>query len=413
MIRYEHVDTLSADPGPAVPAPTVLDPLVASLDAATLEADVRYLASEELAGRKVGTEGNRLGREYIVSRLKAAGIEPLFGDSFEQLTRPAAEPFARNVGGIWRAADPDAEWVVLVGHHDHLGVKRGEAHLGADDNASAVALLLAIGDALGRVKPVLRRHVVLLFPDAEEPPNFKTRRMGSTWFWNHPPMPLDRLRLAIVLDLMGGRANAGQTAAGLGKAIYVLGAEADPSLSRLVASTEADDGAPALLMSLAMIEAMPYSPGGQYSRSDYHGLRQISDRPFLFLTAGRSPLYHTPKDTADSLDYDRMAHSLRFLSRLTIRAVEGAEPLRWKPDQADAVSDARLLLRFLATVDTDEIPASVAKRMASDRAFTEALIERAEKGEVVNSSDYRRLQLASMRYQAIVWSPGRWYWSLW
>jgi hypothetical protein len=166
-------------------------------------------------------------------------------------------------------------------------------------------------------------------------------------------------------------------------------------------------------MSLAMIEAMPYSPGGRYSRSDYHRLREISDRPFLFLTAGRSSHYHTPDDTADRLDYGRMAHSLRFLARLTVRAAEGEGPLLWKPDQVDALSDARILLRFLDTVDTDEIPASVAKRMASDRAFTEALIARAEEGGSVSPSEYRRLQLASMRYQAVVWSPDKWWWSLW
>ena len=86
-------------------------------------------------------------------------------------------------------------------------------------------------------------------------------------------------------DVGFDRAVAALRAAGLGKAVYVLGAEADPSLARLVRSTRTDEGAPALLMSLAMIEAMPYSPGGQYSRSDYHGLREISDRPFLMVAA--------------------------------------------------------------------------------------------------------------------------------
>jgi hypothetical protein len=54
----------------------------------------------------------------------------------------------------------------------------------------------------------LRRHVAPLFADAEEPPDIRTERMGSSWFWRHPPMPAQRLELAIVLDLTGGRADA-------------------------------------------------------------------------------------------------------------------------------------------------------------------------------------------------------------
>jgi len=413
MVRYQHVDTLSLDPVPPSPAPSALAPVVAALDDSTLEPDVRYLASDELAGRKRGTEGNRLGRQYIIGRLRGAGLQPLFGDSFEQATKPDGEPFAVNVGAVWPAADPDAEWVVLVGHHDHLGIKGGRAHPGADDNASAVALLLAVGDALGRAGPKLRRHVVLLFPDAEEPPYFKTRRMGSSWFWKHPPFPLERLRLALVLDLMGGRATPGQVEVGVGRALYVLGAEADPSLARLVRATESEPDAPTLLMSLGMIEGMPYVAWRRFPRSDYHGLREISERPFLFLTAGRTPRYHTPEDTPDSLDYERMGCSLRFLARITVRAAEGEEELRFTDYCADPLADARLLLRFLDTIDPEEHPSSVARRLRSDRVFAEELIARAAEGHAVRHSDYRRIQLASLRYQAVVWSPSRWWWSLW
>jgi len=37
--------------------------------------------------------------------------------------------------------------------------------------------------------------------------------------------------------------------------------------------------------------------------------------PFLFLSAGRSRVYHTPEDTPDRLDYDKIAATARWLVR--------------------------------------------------------------------------------------------------
>ena len=37
--------------------------------------------------------------------------------------------------------------------------------------------------------------------------------------------------------------------------------------------------------------------------------------PFLFLSAGRSRVYHTPEDTPDKLDYPKIAATARWLTR--------------------------------------------------------------------------------------------------
>ena len=58
-----------------------------ALDAATLERDVRVLAAPGLQGRRRGTEGNAQARAYIVTRLQAAGLAPLFDGSFDLLPR--------------------------------------------------------------------------------------------------------------------------------------------------------------------------------------------------------------------------------------------------------------------------------------------------------------------------------------
>ena len=45
--------------------------------------------------------------------------------------------------------------------------------------------------------------------------------------------------------------------------------------------------------------------------------------PFLFLSAGRSRVYHTPDDTPDKLDYGKIAATARWLTRF-VRAARSA-----------------------------------------------------------------------------------------
>jgi Peptidase family M28 len=176
LLPYVFVDERMPAPGPSRVSQKA-NGAAATVDVSTLEPDVRALAAPELQGRLRGTEGNTRARAHIVASLKSAGLAPLFGDDFEQPAYPDgrdAGPYAVNVGALYRARQDAARWIVLVAHYDHRGVIRGQVQAGADDNASAVALLLAIGHALGRARPALRRHVVLLFPDAEEPPDVRT-----------------------------------------------------------------------------------------------------------------------------------------------------------------------------------------------------------------------------------------------
>src|SRR5437870_11970946 len=142
-LPYHFVDSSSTAAGPSRVSANA-DSVAAAVDVSTIETDVRYLAAPELQGRLRGTEGNARARAQIVASLEAAGLAPLFSDSFERPTYPNGgdrEPYAINVGTIYRAPDRDARWIVLVAHYDHRGVIDGKVQAGADDNASLVALV--------------------------------------------------------------------------------------------------------------------------------------------------------------------------------------------------------------------------------------------------------------------------------
>jgi len=411
-VNLRFVETLTARP-PASPSPDGPH-LRDALDRTSLERDVRRLASRELEGRGRGTRGSALAREHLVQRLRGAGLEPLFSGSFEQPTFPRGrDPYATNVGALRRSSDPDAEWIALLAHYDHRGIVRGKFHPGADDNASGVAILLAIADAVGRLRPTLPHHVAFVFPDAEEPPDTRSSRMGSSWFWRHPPFPIERLRCAVVLDLMGGLADPAARGAGLDELLFVLGGEAHPGLARIIRATPAEPGVEPLPMSLAMIETYPYLPGRRFSVSDYDALRPLG-RPFLFLSTGRTHRYHTAEDTADALDYEGLAARARWCALLAERVAAEAREIGWEDGLVDARADARAAARLFRGIGGDApFPALLRRALLADRRRVEAILTLLESGAEPSRRDYRALQLACLRLQAAIWHPRGWWFALW
>jgi Zn-dependent M28 family amino/carboxypeptidase len=113
---------------------------------------------------------------------------------------------APNVVGILQGRDPKLrdEYVVFSAHWDHLGIgepdKRGDKiYNGAVDNASGVASILAIAEALTKLpmneRP--RRSVLFLFPTAEE-----QGLLGAEWYSKHPLVPLNKTAANVNLDSM-------------------------------------------------------------------------------------------------------------------------------------------------------------------------------------------------------------------
>jgi len=414
---YRFVHTLTeVERFPAVPR-AIENDLLGALDTASLEPTVRRLTTPAMEGRGRGTAGNVRARAYIVSRLRGSGLTPLFGGAFEQPTfadQNGGPPYAVNIGAYLPAVDPAGGWIALVAHYDHLGVRNGRVYPGADDNASAVAMLLSLGDALGRTRPPLRRHVVLVFTDAEEPPDVGTDRMGSSWFWTHPPFPLSTLHCALIFDLLAGPASPAAREAGLTDAVFVLGAEASLGLTRLARSVPAEPGVAPLLLGLPLIEAYPFFPWRRFAQGDYHGLRERGGRPFLFVTAGRATTYHTPEDTFDTLDYAKLARLTRWAARLLVHTAEAPDDLGWADMVADPLADARALRRFhLRVQGGSTFPWILRRALATDRARVQALLDAWEAGAAPTAAEYRELTLMALRLQGALWNPAGWWFALW
>jgi len=153
---------------------------------------VKYLASEELKGRGLGTPEIDQAAEYIAQKFKEAGLKPIDDDFYQKFThifKDKGELDLTNVIGVIPGTDPKLknEPVVVTAHYDHLGFgwpdvrvgNEGKIHYGADDNASGVAILIELAHSMAKtVKP--KRTIVFLACTAEE-----AGLIGSRYFVAH------------------------------------------------------------------------------------------------------------------------------------------------------------------------------------------------------------------------------------
>jgi len=108
-----------------------------------------------------------------------------------------------NVLALLPGSDPrlSSEVVLYTAHHDHLGMRAdaspGEDAIynGAEDNASGVALMLAVARAYAALEKPPRRSILFAAVAAEE-----QGLLGSEYLAHHPPVPLGRIAVDINID---------------------------------------------------------------------------------------------------------------------------------------------------------------------------------------------------------------------
>ncbi|MCQ2178091.1 MAG: M28 family peptidase [Bacteroidales bacterium] len=86
---------------------------------------------------------------------------------------------------------------VFTAHYDHLGnLGRGLYYPGANDNASGTAGIITLAEYYAQNRPGFDMYFVAF---SGEDANLR----GSTWFVNHPSMPLGSIKYLFNLDMIG------------------------------------------------------------------------------------------------------------------------------------------------------------------------------------------------------------------
>ena len=357
-----------------------------------LQTHVQFLASADLEGRKPGTPGHRKAADYIVTEFQNAGLQPLA--SLNGYRQTVTQELGDNLIGIRPAwTCPGSGWILVGAHYDHLG----GAYLGADDNASAVGILLELARSL----PSLTHHpVVFVAFNTEEAPYIRTGLMGSQHFTDHLPPEigsLSRFQAVIIMDLMGG-----VHWEPLQEVLFATGAEKSPGLYRRVkdaSRTEATAPLTVHPVGLHLVEEIPLI--GRVAFSDYDAFRNASV-PFLFLSSGRTPRYHQPTDLPNTLHYERMASTVHWLQSLVSSVDQDTAPYRFEKDRLEFRDEVEAFrpLTIKAAEEATKIPGTSSLslwKLKQDRDWLDRLDP-----TKATSEDVKRMERLSIRMQCLL-----------
>ncbi len=274
-------------PEPNLPAERPLVELPPAFDPERLAATVRWLAGPELEGRGLGTEGLARATAWVEARMREAGLEPGGSDGFRQRFRwtggdPPRELALVNLVGKVPGSEPALRPLLVTAHLDHLGRgwpdvrsgNEGKVHPGADDNASGVAALLELAQAVAS-GPRPLRTVLFAVTTGEEAGLVGARHLLASLEPGGLPYA------CVNLDTVGRLADTGK--------LYVLDAASAREWPHVFRGAGYTTGAP--------VAVVP-------ERLDASDQVACLERgiPAVQLTTGPTPDYHRPSDTAEKID---------------------------------------------------------------------------------------------------------------
>ncbi|HEY3025515.1 MAG TPA: M20/M25/M40 family metallo-hydrolase [Pyrinomonadaceae bacterium] len=268
---------------------------------------------------------------------------------------------AYNVAAILDGSDPvlKNETIVIGAHYDHLGrggegslaPREGEIHHGADDNASGVAGMLELARIFSSQHPRPKRTLVFIAFSGEE-----EGLLGSSFYVNHPILPLARTVAMVNMDMIGRLKNNNLIVGGVGTAQEWRSAIEAGNLMQgvtITAGTPSRETTDSRRGSQGGVPLVVSANGRTIVSSDAtknfvltlnedgygpsdHSQFYAKQVPVLFFWTGTHDDYHKPTDTADKINYEGEAQILKFVEHI----IQGADQSDKRPTFAVAKSES-------------------------------------------------------------------------
>jgi hypothetical protein len=304
---------LVLDPGVA---PQIIRPFAAMMeDGAGPGQPIPTFALLYRSARQLAASGG-LDLDQLVRSPPSSPVT-LTGTTLELITgADVQEHRPPNVVGIVRGGDPALRdtYIAISAHFDHVGIGQPVAgdsiYNGADDNASGTSALMAIARALALRDEPLPRSVILVAVSGEE-----KGLLGSDYFVENPPVPLERIVANINLDMIGR--NHPDSLVIIGEDFSTLG-----PLAHRVASDH-----PNLRLTLA---PDPDPSEQVFFRSDHFSFARRGI-PAIFFTTWLHADYHQPSDRVERIDADKVARVAQLVYHLTDAIATNQDVPEWTP----------------------------------------------------------------------------------
>jgi Peptidase family M28 len=209
-----------------------------------------------------------------------------------------ARPLANVVGALTgRDKTLRDQWVVFSAHLDHLGRTGSSLYCGADDDASGVAVVCAVAEAMAHLETRPRRSVLFALWNGEE-----CGLLGSRHYVDRPLVPLEQTVGVLQLDMVGvGRSNAFLT-----------------SSRRLPASVpgraEGRSRAFELFENAAHTLRLGLLSDGVTGISDHIPFVRAGVPAVVVTTAGLHPNYHSPGDRPELVQPQALENCARLMA---------------------------------------------------------------------------------------------------
>lgn len=278
----------------------------------SMKAQVGYLSSAALEGRKAGSEGEKDAAIYFAEELVKAGVDlisPDDGDLFGIKQENGDTLTSRNVLGFIPGYDRTLKdhYIVIAARLDNLGTytltvngeSRTRINYGANGNASGLSMLLQLSRKLSTNSILLRRSVIIAA--------FGSSLMdgaGAWYFLNRSFKDVDNIDAMINLDMLGTGSNG----------FYAY------------TSSNADMNQYVTALKGTLQPVQPQLVSKEPCMSD-HRIFYDKEIPSIFFTTGMYPEYNTYKDTQDILEYEEMERELEYIYNYALSLANGPKPI--------------------------------------------------------------------------------------
>lgn len=288
-----------------------------SISTARLKTNLTIIASDEMEGRDTGTEGQKKAGRYIIDFYKKQGIGFPKGATDYYQPIPAAYLNAKrnenlkdseNIWAFIQGSEKPEEIVVLSAHYDHIGIKNGVVHNGADDDGSGTVALMEIAAAFQKAKNEghgPKRSVLILHVTGEE-----HGLHGSRYYSENPLFPIANTVADVNIDMIGRRDEFHKDS---NNYVYLIGSD---FLSTDLYNVCEDMNNKYKLLTIDYRFNNKTDKKRYYYRSDHYNFAK-KGIPSVFLYSGEHEDYHKSTDDVEKIEFDALTTRTKLAFAIT------------------------------------------------------------------------------------------------